>query len=720
MSSYNKILNDLAPKKFNKIGIVWIIVLCAVIVLGLLAYIDQIINGMQVTNLRDYALWGVYISNFVFFVATSFVGALIASIMRLTKIKWRTPLVRIAEIIAVASIAMAGLTIILDMGRPDRIHYLFIYPRLQSVITWDVLIISIYLTFSIMLLYIPNIPDFALLKKHYKNNPFLKKLYGFLAINWNGSERQKIVHQKSMRLITITMIPLALILQSIDAWLFSSTYRIGWDSTNFGPYFISGAFVAGTSALIVAVYVIHKYYKAQEYITELHFDKLGKLMVLACLIYLYFNIIEYLIPAYKSTEGEVDHIMEMFFGHFSSMFWFVIVGGLVLPSFLLLFKSMRKPLPIFMIALLIVVTSWWKRYVIVTPTLLSPFLPIQGVPEGWHHYFPSLHEWLTTSATLAMALLIITFLIRFIPVIPIQVTLDEQGVSETKIDKKKPIIKTRKKAKILTAIIIFLGLIGNVFFTNAQEVKKDLSISLSYLKIVNDTSFINISTSYKDDNGWHEAINIPFEIFKINDDEIYLGKGITNENGKTLFKLSKTSVQLENTIKLKVTNQPLFEDVEEMLTFKEVNLSAQLIINDNEKQIAASLLDMEGNPIPDEGLQVQVKRMFNGLNIGDGTYFTDENGEIAVNIDENYNSFSGNLVFEVTLEEHDEYGTVKVEMNSDLGIKSIDLSTFNKRTLWSPSNKTPLFLLIFSNLMLLIILGIFIRLLLNLIQLSKY
>ncbi len=80
----------------------------------------------------------------------------------------------------------------------------------------------------------------------------------------------------------------------------------------------------------------------------------------------------------------------------------------------------------FLMSLLVVTGSWWKRYLIVTPTLLHPFLPIQGVPEAWHHYFPSMHEWLITIATLAMALLIITILVRYVPIIPIQRTADEQ------------------------------------------------------------------------------------------------------------------------------------------------------------------------------------------------------------------------------------------------------------------------------------------------------
>ena len=91
----------------------------------------------------------------------------------------------------------------------------------------------------------------------------------------------------------------------------------------------------------------------------------------------------------------------------------------------LAFPKGRKPLPLFLISIVVVVTSWWKRYLIVVPSLLHPFLPIQGVPESWHSYFPSLHEWAIVSGTLAMALLIITYYVRFLPVIPINRTAKE-------------------------------------------------------------------------------------------------------------------------------------------------------------------------------------------------------------------------------------------------------------------------------------------------------
>lgn len=431
MQTHKTIIRDLKPKKFGKRDTIWTISLIVIILIGLVAYIDQLITGQEVTNMRDYALWGIYISNFVFFVATSFVGTVTVAILRLTNNSWRTPLVRIAEIISVAAIIMAGITIMIDMARPDRLLNLFIHARLQSPITWDVVIIPTYIVISLLLLYFPLIPDFAILKTHFKKKePILSKFYGKLALNWTGSKAQKLLQEKSIRIIAIMIIPVGLLLQTIDAWLFSTTYRIGWDSTNFAPYFISGAFVAGVGALVTLIYIIRKAKRLENYITDYHFDKLGKLLALACLIYLYFNINEYVIPLFTAKKGELVHLETLFTGSYSILFWAVTIIGLIVPIIVLLFKKGRKPNTMFVLGLMVVIGSWWKRFVIVTPTLLHPFLPIQGVPESWRHYFPSLHEWLITFATLAMAFLIITVCVRYLPVIPIQRTIDEMEASE--------------------------------------------------------------------------------------------------------------------------------------------------------------------------------------------------------------------------------------------------------------------------------------------------
>lgn len=280
-------------------------------------------------------------------------------------------------------------------------------------------------------------------------------------------------------------------------------------------------------------------------------------------------------------------------------------------------------------------------------------------------------------------------------------------------------MKTQQKIKSFVSILLVITFVLSVFNLNAQEEKQSLSISLAYHKIVNGESFIKIATSFKGEDGWEEAPKIPFEIYKIGDAEILLGKGMTDMHGTAKYILPKDGIETENNIELRTTNHLKFEDTTESLYFKNVNLTAELTVNDDVKLITALLKDNEDNPIVEEGLNVRVQRMFKGLNIGEGTFYTDETGAISVPIEEDYRSFDGNLVFEVVLEEHDEYGTVRALMPADFGIAGTDLSTFDKRTMWSPVSKTPKFFLIFPNMILLGIIGIFVYLIVNLKKISK-
>ena len=136
-----KITADLLPQRFGRRGMIWIGALVLICSIGGYAYYRQLTRGLIVTNMRDYVSWGIYISNFVFFVAISLVGSLITAILRLTNVHWSTPLTRIAEIIAVSAIVFASIIIVVDMGRPERFLNLLVYGRLQSPIIWDVIVI---------------------------------------------------------------------------------------------------------------------------------------------------------------------------------------------------------------------------------------------------------------------------------------------------------------------------------------------------------------------------------------------------------------------------------------------------------------------------------------------------------------------------------------------------------------------------------------------------
>ena len=72
---------DVLPKKFGPIGRVWICLLLIVFLVGIYYYTTQLRNGLIITGMRDFVFWGIYISNFVFFVAISLVGSLITAIL---------------------------------------------------------------------------------------------------------------------------------------------------------------------------------------------------------------------------------------------------------------------------------------------------------------------------------------------------------------------------------------------------------------------------------------------------------------------------------------------------------------------------------------------------------------------------------------------------------------------------------------------------------------
>lgn len=420
------------------LGKIWIALLSIVFLIGCYAYYIQLRDGLKVTAMRDYASWGLYISNFVFFVAISLVGALISSVLRLTNFEWHRPLTRIAEIIAVAGILFAGLIIVVDMGRPERVLNLFTHGRIQSPIEWDVIVVSTYLVTSVLFLYFPLLPAIALCRDTLTDKPKWQRwMYKFMAMGWDGNKNQWKIMKRCVAILSVLVIPLAISIHTVTAWLFATTLRPGWDSTNFGPYFVAGAFQAGTACVIIGMFVFRKAYGLQKYITEVHFNNMGKLLVFLCVVYAYFNVNEYLIPAYKMRGAEANLLNDLFTGPTSPLYWSVQFLGMAIPAVVLLFRKARKPVPITIIALFVVVGAWFKRYLIVTPILLHPYLPIQNTPASWATYFPSWIEMSIVAASLSGVLLIITLFSKFFPIISIWETLEGEGIDLEKMDSTK-------------------------------------------------------------------------------------------------------------------------------------------------------------------------------------------------------------------------------------------------------------------------------------------
>ncbi|MEE9592674.1 MAG: NrfD/PsrC family molybdoenzyme membrane anchor subunit, partial [Thermoplasmata archaeon] len=142
-------------------------VLSIVVAIGVAGYVTQLQTGLSVTGLNDQVSWGLYISNFVFFIGISHAGTLISAVLRVSGAKWRRPITRMAESITVIALVIAAVFPIIDLGRPDRIINVFLYGRIESAILWDFVSIFTYLTGSIIYLSLPMIPDAAILRAKY-------------------------------------------------------------------------------------------------------------------------------------------------------------------------------------------------------------------------------------------------------------------------------------------------------------------------------------------------------------------------------------------------------------------------------------------------------------------------------------------------------------------------------------------------------------------------
>ncbi len=321
----------------------FIAILLAVIAWAAYAYFVQLRDGLVVTGLRDYVFWGIYMTNFVFFIGISHAGTLISAILRVTGAEWRRPITRMAEAITVFALLIGGPMIIIDMGRPDRLLNLLQSGRLQSPILWDLISITTYIAGSLMYLYLPMIPDLAECRDRLTDAPAWKRfIYRTLSLGWRGNAEQKHRLEKGVAIMAVLIIPVAVSVHTVVSWIFGMTLRPGWHSTIFGPYFVVGAIFSGIAAILLAMVIFRRVYRLQAYLTEKHFRYLGLLLLVMDIIYIYFTLSEYLTMAYGNDAADQRVMQLLFGGDFAPVFWAMILGGFVLPAFMLALPNLVK------------------------------------------------------------------------------------------------------------------------------------------------------------------------------------------------------------------------------------------------------------------------------------------------------------------------------------------------------------------------------------------
>ena len=398
----------------------------AVLALGLVAlaalaaWVHQLRQGLAVTAMGDYFSWGVYIVDFVFFIGISMAGTLISAFLRLSGAPWRHPITRMAEGITVCALLVAAPMIIVDMGRPDRILFTLLHARLQSPILWDILSLTTYLAGSVLYLYLPLIPDLALMRDQGDRFPaWAQRFYRVASLGWRGTDAQRQRLERAAAVMAIAIIPVAVSIHTVTAWLFGLTLRPGWHSTIIGPDFVAGAVYSGVAAVITILALFRGVFRLGRYLLPLHFQKLAKLLAAAGLVYAYFTFNELIGGIYDKEAGERLLLASLFSGPYALEFWSMTLLGLVLPVALLLARRTQSIRGIVTASILVNLGMWIMRFLIIVPTLAAPYMPVAGSPGARLVYSPTWVEWTITAGAFAAFGLIYIGFSRLFPVISI-------------------------------------------------------------------------------------------------------------------------------------------------------------------------------------------------------------------------------------------------------------------------------------------------------------
>jgi Ni/Fe-hydrogenase subunit HybB-like protein len=228
---------------------IWMAFLTALMLVGTYAYYFQIEHGLSVTGMSDAVVWGLYISNFTFFVGVAAAAVMLVLPTYIMHDYDFSKAVIIGEGMAVAALIMSMTFVVVDMGGPANLWHMipFIgnlhFP--ESMLSWDMIALLGYLIINI------SIPAYILFNKYQGKKP-KKSIYipgVFLSVFW----------AVGIHLIT------AFLYQGLMA-------RPFWNNALLGPRFLISAFTAGPALMIIALVIIRN-------VTEYHIKDITLLKI---------------------------------------------------------------------------------------------------------------------------------------------------------------------------------------------------------------------------------------------------------------------------------------------------------------------------------------------------------------------------------------------------------------------------------------------------------
>jgi Ni/Fe-hydrogenase subunit HybB-like protein len=380
----------------------WIVALVLLMAAGAAAGLVVFSRGLVVTNLNDLVPWGLWITIDLSAIAMSAGAFLLCAAVYLLGLHKLQPLARTATFIGLIGYSMAVLTLMLDIGRPERFWHALVYWNPHSVL-WEVTM-CVTLYFSVLLL--ETAPIFG-------RTPWLRRRWPKL------SQSMQSVH-KIAPYLAVAGLGLSMLHQSsLGATYGVLKARPIWYRPDLSVLFIVSAMAAGPALTVLVTMLAARLSKSIR-VDDRLLEKVAGFIGWVLVGYLYFRFWDAFAMTYTYEPGRTEGLRFITGGPLSFNFWVgEVLLGAVIPIVLLLHKPWRANPALRMLALGLVVAGLvayrWDTTMAGQLVIVS-YLP-QDLAASYTTYAPSLIEILTGAGIVAYGALAVTLGIRYLRVV---------------------------------------------------------------------------------------------------------------------------------------------------------------------------------------------------------------------------------------------------------------------------------------------------------------
>lgn len=397
---------------------IWMTFLGLMITAGIVAGLIVFWKGLIVTNLTDLVPWGLWITIDLSSIAVAAGAFSLCAGVYLIGLKRYHAVARTATFIGLIGYTMALLSLVMDIGRPDRFWHALVYWNKHSLL-WEVtMCVTLYLTVLIF----ESLPIFANLEWLQKRFPKL-------------TQKMKGVHHYAPYLAVVGLGLSMLHQSSLGAVYGVLKARPLWYRPDISVLFIISAVAAGMS-MTVFVSMLSARLSKRIKVDDTLLERVAFFIGWTLVGYLYFRFWDALSMTYTYDPGRTEGLKLLTSGPLSFNFWVgEMLLGIVTPMVLLL-NSKTRALPFWrMLALVLVVGGVvayrWDTNLVGFLVVLS-YLPGQPAVT-YTSYTPSLIEFLAGGGVVAYGMMAISLGVRYLKVVDHDELHEDEHATEAKM-----------------------------------------------------------------------------------------------------------------------------------------------------------------------------------------------------------------------------------------------------------------------------------------------